>query len=100
MDRRLARQVIADILGGERAYLLGWERLPAMEGGGWGARICWVEMTNWCGPGPTTGTVAIGNPRPSLLAQAGVPCGSGWFGLYHRGDDLFHLSAVQAVLLG
>jgi hypothetical protein len=45
MNRRLAPQVTADILGGERAYLLGWQRMAAMEGGGWGARICWVEMT-------------------------------------------------------
>ena len=36
MDRRLGPQVTADMLDGERAYLLGWERLPAGGGGGWG----------------------------------------------------------------
>lgn len=44
MDRRLAPQVTADILEGQRAYLLGWERLPVADGGGWGARVCWVEI--------------------------------------------------------
>lgn len=46
MERRLAPQVTADTLDGERAYLLGWERLPAGDGSGWGARICWVELTD------------------------------------------------------
>lgn len=64
MDRRLAPQVTARILGGERAYLLGWERLPAGEGGGWGARICWVELTEegaWFAKG---GVVPAGDVRP------------------------------------
>lgn len=28
------------------AYLLGWERLPVANGGGWAARIGWVETDN------------------------------------------------------
>lgn len=45
MDCRLAPQVTADILDGARAYLLGWARMPVSEGGGWGARIAWIEPT-------------------------------------------------------
>ncbi|MGI8333806.1 hypothetical protein ACRYCC_27980 [Actinomadura scrupuli] len=26
------------------AYLLGWERMPVADGGGWAARLGWVEI--------------------------------------------------------
>lgn len=64
MDRRLAPQVTARILNSERAYLLGWERLPASEGGGWGARIAWIELSEegaWFAKG---GVVPAGDVKP------------------------------------
>src|SRR5690349_19237599 len=42
--RRIPPIVTAEIIGWRQAYLLEWQRLPAMDGGGWGARICWVEQ--------------------------------------------------------
>jgi hypothetical protein len=39
---RVPPAVHAELIGGV-AYLLGWERAPASEGGGWNARIGWVE---------------------------------------------------------
>ncbi len=42
--RSIPPLVTAAIIGGREAYLLEWQRLPAMDGGGWGARICWVEQ--------------------------------------------------------
>ena len=41
--RRIPPLVTAEIIGWRQAYLLEWQRLPAIDGGGWAARICWVE---------------------------------------------------------
>lgn len=54
--------VSAAAVGGRPAYLLGWERLPVVEGGGWGARICWVEQTEdgaWLAKGGVVSADAV-----------------------------------------
>ena len=42
--RKVPPLVFAKVIDGRPAYLLEWQRLPAVQGGGWGARIVWVEL--------------------------------------------------------
>src|SRR5690348_9448073 len=42
--RKVPPIVAAEIIDWRPAYLLEWQKLPAVEGGGWGARIAWLEL--------------------------------------------------------
>jgi len=61
--RKVPPLVVAETIGGREAYLLEWQRLPAMDGGGWGARICWVEQDEYGAWFARGGVVAAGTIR-------------------------------------